>query len=456
MRLGAGGRARRMAWGPCATLLASCCLLLGLGAAGLRDDGLVARREAWPGSHRWPLDSSLVEKRPPWTSRLAGLPLDLARRVLQHLPHLGQVVIAFGTRSASLWRCREVALSLRFPADDLLTLRWFPAGDRLLTATPDGAVFVWGAVSPFTLLHRLQIEGTAEGPLVEVCASPDGDRIFALGGMGARVLAVATGRVLVRLTARGVRRHRAIKVFPEGRRVVTGVSNDHEDAAIIWSAVDGNELHELRQISDGVRALELSPCGQKLLTIGDRAVYVWDAGSGKIEREIPWTARVPFGIAVARGGAVLAMTSLNTRVVAVFDGTTGTASSRLHTNGALIFAIAMLPGADRLAVFTSAGAAIWDARSGEQVHALQGSEAGGGFLPSCLAASAGLVAACGAELRRRDELRAMVWDAATGQRLHDETEAEVPRVWGGAPACFVSVRPLSPLFMSSRPVAPHA
>lgn len=58
--------------------------------------------------------------------------------------------------------------------------------------------------------------------------------------------------------------HRAVRVFPDGQRLVTGVSLLRGDPALVWNASDGVALHSFQQLEEPIAFMALSPCGERL------------------------------------------------------------------------------------------------------------------------------------------------------------------------------------------------
>lgn len=147
--------------------------------------------------------------------------------------------------------------------------------------------------------------GTPPGPLEdEVQIFADGERLVTLGsGATGIIWAASSGEELQRLSLLpGVHFHRAVRLAPDGERVVTGVSYHWDDPVVVWSVADGGSLVEVRQPADWVRSLAISPCGARLVTAALGTIFLWDARTGQQLHRLEGQLAVISSIAVSEGG----------------------------------------------------------------------------------------------------------------------------------------------------------
>jgi len=328
-----------------------------------------------------------------------------------------QVASSWGGGPTTLWRLGAPPVRTLKGHGLVVDLKFFPSGSRLVTASADGSGAIWDAASGREL--RSFLHGYAGRTLFEVQVFPGGDRFVTLGsdlnaivaGSPSAIVWSLKAEVLQRLGHQAARagEHRAVRVFPQGERLLTGVSDGPEDFAVVWHAHgEGSALHRLRQPGRSIRALGVSPCGAKVVTAGAGAIFVWDAAAGFLEREIHAQAWLPAGVVVSRAAAAVAVSSPDRGSVLIWDPL-GNLSRSLPARG--VVALGALAG-DQLIVSGNAGVTLWDAASGQRLADLSAS---GGLLQVAGSLDGDVVAACSGA--RDVDQRTVVWDASTGRVL---------------------------------------
>lgn len=172
----------------------------------------------------------------------------------------------------------------------VLAVAFSPDGQRLVTASSDGAARVWRlafgdsgqvrAASPERELRH-------NGDVYTAVFSPDGTRILTASRDNLAVVwDAATGRPIFELGhARDVY---SAAFSPDGTRIVTASA---DNTARVWQASDGGLVAELRGHTNGVLGATFSVDGRWIATASmDGAARIWDARNG-------------LGLAVLRGSS---------------------------------------------------------------------------------------------------------------------------------------------------------
>jgi hypothetical protein len=71
---------------------------------------------------------------------------------------------------------------------------------------------------------------------------------------------------------------------PDGRQLVTGGA---DGMVTLWETTSGRQLKELATTNQPLRRVAISPDGQRLVAVADRAAWVWELPSGKVIRVFP-------------------------------------------------------------------------------------------------------------------------------------------------------------------------
>lgn len=362
-----------------------------------------------------------------------GLIADVLRRVLQLVPWPAQVAMSRGRSLASLWSAGAKASPrvLSGHTGLLVDIKFFPRGDRLVTASSDGALGIWSLRDG----RRLRIRGHAPGArLFEVQVFPDGGRIVSVGGDAAIIWDARSGGRLHRLRQPDREApHRVARVLPLGDMVVTGVACCTESTAILWNASSGEELQRLRQPRGQTRHLELAPSGGRVVTAGMRKAWIWRL-DGVLERELAvadagWVS----GVAFLAGAKIVA--SASGSQIALWNLRTG-AREALGIKEEVLGVISTNSG-ESLIAFSSRRVLIFDADSGRLVKDLQGAR---DIRRVAASPSGDIVAACSDRFWPRRHRVTTVWDVVTGRRLDSvRDEAGIPASCANLSPCSVAV-----------------
>lgn len=215
----------------------------------------------------------------------------------------------------------------------------------------------------------------------------------------------------------------------------SGVSVASDESAVIWNATDGRPLYVLRQHLEAMSDLEVSPCGEKLVTAGHSTVFLWDAATGRLEHQLSGHAGDRGGVAISKGGAKVVVRDVDRRRIFIYSGLTGELRNKIYTD-TVVVAFALLASGNRLAAFTHNAATVWDTDTAEPLYVLD-SDGFGQHLQGVVAAQVGeIVAACGGGPRRGEGARTAIWDGFTGRLLYRASGSG-----GGAGLCRLAVGP---------------
>jgi serine/threonine protein kinase len=242
------------------------------------------------------------------------------------------------------------------------SVAWSPNGKRIASASYDGTVQVWDAL---TGGHVFTYQGHTSAVNAAVW-SPDDKRIASASSDGSvQVWMAATGERL--LTYRG---HtgplEAVAWSPDGTRIASA----GEDATVqVWMATTGRPLRTYRGHSGPIKAVAWSPDGTQLASAGEvETVLQWDATTGdSIHTYTGHTGRVN-AVAWSPDGKYIASASLD-QTVQVWDALTGShvITYRGHTSG--VNAVAWSPNGKRIASASYDGTVqVWDALTGSNVY----------------------------------------------------------------------------------------
>jgi WD40 repeat protein len=100
---------------------------------------------------------------------------------------------------------------------------------------------------------------------------------------GVQVLAVDTGKARLSLGPEAGRVV-ALAYDPDGRRLLTGGS---DGTVGVWDDESGKPLNRLATTNQPIQRLAISPDGQRLVAVAERAAWVWELNSTKLIRAFP-------------------------------------------------------------------------------------------------------------------------------------------------------------------------
>src|SRR5262245_9031324 len=285
-----------------------------------------------------------------------------------------------------------------------------PDGSRIVTASQDGTMRVWDAVSCKELAR---LEGHT-GWVYSARFSTDGARIVSASfDKTARVWDSTSGKELARLE--GHTGAVTLASFsPDGSRIVSASPESSDGTARVWDATSGKELLRLRT---GYSVL-FSPDGARIASVlRDQTVLVWDATSGeeltklKGDRGLGLLSFSPDGLRI--------VTRSEGGTARVFDSASGKELARLEGHSNVVSLASFSSDGLRIVSASSDGTArVWDAISGKELVRLEG-HSNVVWLASFSSDGLRIVSAS-------LDGTARVWDASSGKefaRLEGHTES---------------------------------
>ncbi|WP_314225486.1 NACHT and WD repeat domain-containing protein [Streptomyces zaehneri] len=276
-------------------------------------------------------------------------------------PDGGTLATGGTDRTVRLWDAEtgRSTTTLTSHGDTVTSVAFNPEGGTLATASGDGNVQVWD-------WKRRRMANVLEGHtsgLLDVAFSPDGRTLATgAGDRTARLWDPATGLNTVTLTGH-TNIVGAVAFSPDGRTLATA-SDDR--TAVLW-ALDGPAL--ITYPATSVQMVAFSPDGRFLAsTHTDGALRLWPA-RGRIHRPLrvlrSGTAGA-HGVAFSPDGRLVAVSSVRSGDVLLWNVATGKTVATLHGGGTAMAAVAFSPDGRTLAGASPADGSVklWDVKGG--------------------------------------------------------------------------------------------
>lgn len=159
------------------------------------------------------------------------------------------------------------------PSSVVTSLAWSPDSNRIVSGGSDGVAQVWDATSGGNVLNHHM----AFGAVYAVAWSPDG-KFIASGAVSVEIWDAATGKLVRSLSSTSVFGPTDLQWSPDSKRLAVGL--DGNLGAQIWSMTTGKMLLSYRPPTQ-LRTLAWSPNGQ-FIASGDvnGTIQVWNSKSG--------------------------------------------------------------------------------------------------------------------------------------------------------------------------------
>jgi len=352
----------------------------------------------------------------------------------------GRAAVTFGGHSSAV----NAAAFLPLPPGDGTGRA--PGGARrarvLATASDDGTVKLWEVTSPSDparptrhTFHIAQQAFRAPGAagIDSVALSRDGSRLAALAGRRAWVWDTATGATVATLS-QGAGLEPGFDLSPDGRRLVAPVP---PNAAVVWDTDSGRVICTYDGHAGAVQRARFSPDGTRVATASaDRTAHIWDATTGRVELRLTGHTNIVWDACFSPDGARVATTS-GDRTARIWDARSGDllATLRGHTRG-LNNALFSADGARLATGAADRTARVWDTRAPHAPGAGDGAGHGSGVLLATLQEERGSPFRFAFSpdatrlLTAGPDIPARLWDIATGVPIH--TFGRNPSQLGGA------------------------
>lgn len=283
----------------------------------------------------------------------AGEPIAVLRgsegrvHALAFLPNQRVLLSAGDDRRLRFWglgvnRCLEV---VQGHVGRVVGVNFLPDGERVLTAGADGTVRLW-SVRRGTQLRVVDVKRRL------TCLSHSTES-FAVGDSIGRVVlgTLAPDAVPERVIEAHTRWVNAVALSSDGRTLVTGAQ---DNTLRVWDARTGARRQSFEDHEDGVRCVDISADGTSVAYgCWDGLVRVRDLETGKIRWSACHARSGVLGVRFVGSGSVATAGADGT--LRVWDARTGrqTAATRLGPHR--LFALAVGPGGDSMAVGDECG-----------------------------------------------------------------------------------------------------
>ena len=161
----------------------------------------------------------------------------------------------------------------------VFSVQFSPDGNRLVTASDDGSVFLWDLSTG----NVVQTFSGHTGPIRGLDFSPDGARLATSSWDGtARIWDVSSGSMVYVVNGKPLD---TVTYSPDGRQLLIGSS---DTTAILCDAQTGNEIRILSGHVSALTSVAFSPDGKTLATAAlDGSAKIWNAATGQEVFTVP-------------------------------------------------------------------------------------------------------------------------------------------------------------------------
>ncbi len=334
----------------------------------------------------------------------------------------GEHIVSGGVdRTARIWSARNgnAINILKGHTLPVFSVVYSRDGERIVTAGDDQTAGVWNTKGDllFVKRHGSRISSAAISPNGQEVVTAGGGIIFSPDGIDQ--IHSDSGDQTVRfwplerdaesLTLRGHGAGVFCSIFsPDGRRIAT---SGLDQTIRIWQAKTGWPLKVFEGHSNLVRTIAFSPDGKRLASISwDKTVKIWDATTGELIQSLRGHDGMLMSVAFSPDGRCVASAGQDGLAI-VWDVATGRQLLTIDVRG-WVWCVAFSPDGSRIVTANEdrdATAKIWNAATGEELHALKGHRS---YVMGAAWSRDGKRIVTGSS-----DGTARVWDAGTGRFL---------------------------------------
>ncbi len=309
-----------------------------------------------------------------------------------------------------------------------------PDGRMLASSSADRSIILWDVASG-QVIRRLLGHGDW---INRLAFTPDGRRLLSCSGnflitiiplpflpasedTTVRLWDVETGELL-RIFGSDGAGHRgpvmSLRLSPDGRFAASG---DATGLIIIWDVETGQEVRRLESPGDWVNSLDFDPDGRLLISgLGKPSIggsgssstvaALWDLETGQRLRDLVGHTNVVIGAAISPDGRT-ALTGSADRTLRLWDVASGEPLARLVGHDDWVFDVAFSPDGRRaLSASVDSTARVWNLFDGSYLGSFATDRVAGVRAVDISADGSRVVAG-------DDEMRVILWDAATGEAI---------------------------------------
>lgn len=322
------------------------------------------------------------------------------------------IVTASEDGSAKIWEAStgKLIYSLESHADRVNSIQFSSNGKYLLTAAADSTAKIWD-VSTGNLLRTIQLTAWVDYAQF----SADGKIVLTACNETAKIWDASTGEVIYSVEDLPINSNASMLAgfSPDGKTLLTS-SNDH--TARIWNIDTGTLIYTLKGHTGRVMSVQFSPDGKRVLTASwDQTASIWDAETGKKIRSMSGHTNEVKLVELSPDGALLIKTSQENFEPTIYDVSSGKSIRSLKVGFDSVKTASFSPDGRMVVTLADTTLGIWDVSSGQLIHSLEMED----YMTQAQFSPDSKMVAVFGDI-------AMVWDVATGKKIHDFIDPNDP------------------------------